>query len=204
MKTLYTAIIITFLTFCADARAFPGTISNIVVVASNAVVEAKASTVKVAETNYNAVVIDILSGVRNAGSEIYAASKDAIHKSVDFVVAQAPDVVAQFLKWKLCEAIIHFFILALIGCIFFYLAYRCYVYTKTASKTDGYRDVMDSFSIGVLWKWIFSGLAAIIMLISIGTTFPTIVKIAIAPKVYVLEYVVDLAKTATGQDSQQR
>ena len=186
-----------------DALQPAGT-SNVVSIASTLATQAKSTAAAFAPTNYNAIVIEMLSGVKNASSEIYTASKDAIHKSVDFVVAQAPDVVTQFLHWKLCEAIINFFIPATISLIFFYLGYRCYKYSLIASNSDGGRETMTSRNVGLLWKWIFSVLASIIMLISIGVTAPTIAKIIIAPKVYILEYVVDLAKTATGHDSQQR
>jgi hypothetical protein len=48
-------------------------------------------TVKIAaQTNLNQVMIEILSGVKTAGSEIYDASKSALKKSVDFVSEQAP------------------------------------------------------------------------------------------------------------------
>ncbi len=43
------------------------------------------------------ILIDVLKGVKDAGSEMYATSKVGLAKAVDFAVEQAPIVVQELL-----------------------------------------------------------------------------------------------------------
>lgn len=45
----------------------------------------------------NSVVIDILKGVKETGSEIYGVTKEGLIKAVDFAQEQVPLVIQEFL-----------------------------------------------------------------------------------------------------------
>jgi len=53
----------------------------------------------------NSILIDVLKGVKDAGSEMYATSKVGLAKAVDFAMEQAPIVVQEFISWKMGDAI---------------------------------------------------------------------------------------------------
>ena len=55
----------------------------------------------------NTILIDVLKGVKETGSELYAAGKAGVAQAVDFALQQAPLVVQEFLSWKMSEAIIN-------------------------------------------------------------------------------------------------
>jgi hypothetical protein len=154
----------------------------------------------VAQTNLNQVLIEALSGVKDASGEIYQASKGAIKKSVDFVVEQAPDVVRQFLLWQMVASIIWAVIYCLIALCFLVGAWRWNKWAKDANSSCPHYDLASSQTWGYIWKWMFVGIAAMFIFMGVASQSFTIAKIAVAPKVYIIEYVVDLAKG--GQASQ--
>jgi hypothetical protein len=155
----------------------------------------------VAQTNLNQVLIEALSGVKDASGEIYQASKGAIRKSVDFVTEQAPDAVRQFLLWHMVSAIIWTVIDCLFIAFFLFGASRWNKWAKTAdTNCPSYALASDQWC-GYFWKWAFVGIAIMFLFMGVGSQSFVIAKIAVAPKVYIIEYVVDLAKG--GQASQR-
>lgn len=137
-------------------------------------------------TNLNEVIVDILRGVRSASGEVYQASKTAIVKSVDFTMEQTPLVVQEFLKWKLTEAAIWFVVWCLVAGGAFFFAYRIKKYLEkgTAYTTDEWMGL----------QWVLNIAACLILIVSIGVNGMTIAKISVAPRVYLIEYVVDTIK----------
>jgi hypothetical protein len=138
----------------------------------------------------NEAVVDILHGVKGAGSEIYSASKSAIVQSVDFTKEQAPLVVKEFLTWKLWEAIIYFIAFSVPSVILLFLAYNFSQKVKSDDVPVHSSSCNDKSDYSVL-KWV-TRIAAIILL-NFNLTFEglVIVKILVAPRVYIIEYVVD-------------
>jgi hypothetical protein len=148
-------------------------------------------------TNLNEVVIGILQGVKSAGGEIYSASKTAIVQSVDFAKEQAPLVVKEFLHWKLAEAIIWLAIWSVPAFTLFWFARKCRIRAESDDVPAHDRHTTDKtdFTAG---KWILRTIGLIILTISLGMNAMTITKIAIAPRVFLIDYVV-----STIQDMQQ-
>jgi hypothetical protein len=148
-----------------------------------------ANTVKqVSQASVNQVLIEMLSGVKTAGGEIYSASKEMIHNGVNFVSEQAPDVVKQFLTWKFWESGAWIVVFTVV------IGLALYARRKASQFSDAQK--RDEFPVGWIAKWV--------LFIFIGWTlaFPirfhalNMVKIGVAPKVYIIEYVVDLVKEA--------
>jgi len=139
----------------------------------------------------NSTLIDILRGAKDVGGEIYGASKIAIMKSVDFVSEQAPQVVTEFLNWKFYEALI-----VLIPCLVLLagLVWWCIFFARYGSKYKwdfGNRESLIplSFITGCL-LFIVGGFASEAAI----DKLKTVIQIKVAPRVYLIEYVVDAAK----------
>lgn len=144
-------------------------------------------------TNVNQGMIDMLSGVKDAGHEIYGASKEIIHKSVDFVQEQAPDVVKQFLTWQFFHALIWACIWLAIAGVLYFLAYKLKQYQPKASTKES-QDAPSDHAFVVFFKWITIMAASFLIIIGVGTESFEMVKIKVAPKVYIIEYVVNLVQ----------
>jgi hypothetical protein len=101
--------------------------------------------------------------------------KSVTGKTIDFVTAQAPELIHQLLVWKLTEAILYF-VLSIISIIL------CVHSTKKLYKSsDG----------AVLLVTEFLGLFSIIIS---AVSFSDILQITFAPKIYLIEYAAHLLR----------
>jgi len=183
MKSLLSLLILTVSLFTLTVPAFAQTNTP-----------SSLDTVKSAvATNMNQVLIEMLSGTKDAAKEIYGASKEAIHKSVDFVSEQAPDIIKQFLMWKFCEAALYALAWLVFGAFLVYVAKYLHKIYQDIKDNDWSYDPLPGFT------W-FGRMAAIIgcvaiLIFGVGGEVKEMVKIKVAPKVYIIEYVVDTVKS---------
>ena len=130
----------------------------------------------------NTILIDVLKGVKETGSELYAAGKAGVAQAIDFALQQAPLVVQEFLSWKMGEAIFN--------CIFFSIVVIILLSIivwakKKIKKLQSYDDDIVFYSMIITFCIVFT----------VGSTIPiknnieTIIKIKLAPRVYIIEYV---------------
>jgi len=176
MKSLLSLLILTVSLFTLTVPAFAQTNTP-----------SSLDTVKSAvATNMNQVLIEMLSGTKDAAKEIYGASKEAIHKSVDFVSEQAPDVIKQFLHWKLAESIIWLVVNLATVSILLYVSRRLWKWEQNEYNTEG---------IGYVGLVLGCFAAGVIFYNGVVDDVTNIVKISVAPKVYIIEYVVDTVKS---------
>ena len=124
----------------------------------------------------NSVLLDILKGAKDAGGEIYGASKISVAKAVDFAQEQAPLVVQEFLAWKFAEALIKLCLSLCLIAILGYIAKKCWYYFM---ETDG------ESGLGVMFSMIF---IVIIFSSMTFTSFEQMVKVKVAPRVYLIEW----------------
>ena len=129
----------------------------------------------------NTILIDVLKGVKETGSELYAAGKAGVAQAVDFALQQAPLVVQEFLSWKMSEAIINLIFFGigtviLLFCLGFLL--------KKAKKYSDHEEIVPIF-----FGTLFTVITLIALLNNIKKDIQTIVKIKLAPRVYIIEYV---------------
>lgn len=129
----------------------------------------------------NTILIDVLKGVKETGSELYAAGKAGVAQAVDFALQQAPLVVQEFLSWKMSEAIINLIFFGvgtviLLFCLGFLL--------KKAKKY-----INDEVIVPIFFGTVFTVIALIFLLRNIKNDIQTIAKIKLAPRVYIIEYV---------------
>ena len=130
----------------------------------------------------NTILIDVLKGVKETGSELYAAGKAGVAQAVDFALQQAPLVVQEFLSWKMGEAIFN--------CIFFSIVVIILLSIivwakKKIKKLQSYDDDIVFYSMIITFCIVFT----VGSTIPIKTNIETIIKIKLAPRVYIIEYV---------------
>ena len=125
----------------------------------------------------NSVLIDILKGAKDAGSEIYGASKTGIVKAVEFAQEQSPMVVQEFLMWKFAQSVIWVIIGVIALGVLSYLFKKC---VDWFSESEGVSIIPGSFFV------------LMIVLVCWKTVVPNIeqmVKVKVAPRVFMIEWV---------------
>lgn len=147
-------------------------------------------------TNINQVVVEMLSGTKDAAAEIYGASKTALKNSVDFVVEQAPDVVKQFLMWKFFEAVTSWSLWAAFSLFLFIISLKLHFYMKSKkkerlAKTPDSVTTSDYEDTACFFKWVTRAISILVLLLATSEYGFTIVEIKVAPKYYLITYVVD-------------
>ena len=129
----------------------------------------------------NTILIDVLKGVKETGSELYAAGKAGVAQAVDFALQQAPLVVQEFLSWKMSEAIINLIFFGVGTVILLF----CLVFLLKKAKKNIENDAIVPIFFGTL----FTVITLIALLNNIKKDIQTIAKIKLAPRVYIIEYV---------------
>jgi len=137
---------------------------------------------QIVATNINQVMVEILSGVKNASGEMYKFSKQEVGQAYDFLKDQAPQVIQEFIVWKMAEAIVWAAIFGSVGGLLFYFARQLKLRAKDTSSY--YRDDYN------ITKWVMRVVACILLVISLGVCGMRITQIAVAPRVFIIEYVV--------------
>jgi hypothetical protein len=133
----------------------------------------------------NSILIDVLKGVKDAGSEIYATSKVGLAKAVDFAVEQAPIVVQEFLSWKMGEAIFNVVLYTIVTIV---LLCVVHILLKKIRSTDMNSSPEEIVPIAL--SFLFSLFVfCFITFFQLKPNIETIIKIKLAPRVYILEYV---------------
>ena len=133
----------------------------------------------------NSVLIDILKGAKEAGHEIYGASKEGIIKAVDFAQTQAPLVVEEFLRWQFAKAAIEFGVCAFVLSVAGYIV--CRLWKKTRSEDYEFDWVMPVSVVSVFYivlTCVYGNLVGI-------PALETMVQIKVAPRIYVIEWAAD-------------
>ena len=130
----------------------------------------------------NTILLDVLKGAKEVGSEIYSAGKAGLIQAVDFAMQQAPLVVQEFLSWKMSEAIIN---LIFFGAAFV-IAFCFFVFLIKKANEYIHSEAIVAIGLGMV--------GTLVIMISLLFNFikpdiQTIMKIKLAPRVYIIEYV---------------
>lgn len=141
-------------------------------------------TQNISQETLNTVLVDILKGAKDASSEIYGASKTGIVKAVDFAQEQAPLVVQEFLAWKFAEAIISCICGIVVVTLIGYFVKKCF--GKQWLEESGGSSVMGG-AIGTL-------VALIVSYNVIVVSVKELVKVKVAPRVFIIEWVTEKVK----------
>lgn len=123
-------------------------------------------------TNIQQAIVSILMSGKNVGGELYDASKSAIVSGIDLVKTQAPELVTEFIKWKFTEAIVRIVFGIALLIVGGYIIKRMY----------------NSYDVPlVIVAGIFPTTIGVLV---VGFNIMTAIQIWVAPKVYLIEYVV--------------
>ncbi len=131
----------------------------------------------------NAVLIDILKGAKDASSEIYGASKTGIVKAVEFAQEQSPMVVQEFLLWKFAQSVIWVIVGVIAIGVLGFLIKKCVSKLKN-SKSDEDEIYVLPIIISVI-------ISVVICFVNIVPNVEQIVKVKVAPRVFMIEWVSD-------------
>lgn len=181
MKYLLSIVLFVALAFASPALAQTNT--NAPQTVLEQVKDAAKQTVA---TNINQVMVQILTGVKDASGEIYGASKVAVGQAYEFVKKEAPEVIVEFLRWRLIQAIIWALLFLSIAGLLFFFARQLKLWV--IKNPDSYSDNIEA-AIGV--KWGLRIAACIMIIATLTINGMTVGKIIAAPRVYIIEYVVD-------------
>lgn len=139
-------------------------------------------------TNVNQVMVQILTGVKDASGEIYGVSKVAVAQSYDYVKKETPEVIKEFLLWKLVESSIYAAGWTAVACLLFLFS------SILAKHIPGF-EYDENIAAGKFFRWFMVVAASLIIVTSLSMNGMTIGKILVAPRVYIIEYVVDTIQT---------
>lgn len=121
------------------------------------------------------VLIDTITKVSNVSGEIYDGAKKVTGQAIDIAMQQAPDIVNQLLMWKFAENATWFLfaILLIVLCI---------------KSTKKYWDESDGAIILATGSLTIMGSVVFVL------SLLEMIKIMIAPKIYLIEYAANLLK----------
>ena len=105
----------------------------------------------------------------------------------DFAAEQIPDVVQQWLAWQMWSSLFYVVVFALL------IAMAIGIARKLYRSCEGMTDYDREFT--RLWINSIAAIVVIVLLVICIANARNAIKVAVAPKVVVLEKIVDLAKT---------
>lgn len=153
-------------------------------------------------TNANQIMIEILTGVKSEGAQIYKTTKEALGQAYESVKKEAPEVLREFMTWRLVHHGMWLGVFAtLAGSAFYWsrrfkkLAAEC----PAATQVNEYYRTWDDhgkFNYLVL-RYLLVAVTSLLLLIGGSINLYTMAKIYVAPRVYIIEYVVSTVQSAS-------
>jgi flagellar biosynthesis/type III secretory pathway M-ring protein FliF/YscJ len=126
------------------------------------------------------ILVDTIAKSSKVGGEIYDGAKAVTVQSIDFAKEQIPQVIEELLLWKFVEAGFN----VLVGVIILFALYK--LITKLTLKIE------DDFGKAITTT--ISGSIAVIVFISTMDEIKNMIYIAVAPKIYLIEYATELVQ----------
>jgi hypothetical protein len=121
----------------------------------------------------------------NRADSIFAAIKDSVNSTKDFVVEQLPDVVHQLILLERASLSLKMFFFVSILSISIRGFYLCIKHDYFSSRTEFHQMII-----------VFGGIAGTLTgVIGIITHFRDFLTVWFAPKIYLIEYIVRLGKS---------
>lgn len=159
-------------------------------------------------TNANQIMIEILTGVKSEGGKIYAGTKEALGQAYETVKKETPEVIREFMLWRIIHHGIWIAVFTALACVAFYWSRR---FKKLAAECP--EPVRHPYSYGYddhgklaynTIRYILVGVTSLLLLVGTTTNLYTMLKIYAAPRVYIIEYVVDTIQSATQSNQAPR
>lgn len=140
--------------------------------------------VLIPQDTVNDLLISTLKGVKEVGGELYSVGKVAIIKGVDLLQDQAPKVIEEFLRWRFFENAIE----AASGVLFsiFMVLLAIFIFKKVKKIDNEGRGFELPFLGAII---LVSCLVYFSSEMHIIKPIKEMVKIQVAPRVYVIDWV---------------
>lgn len=131
------------------------------------------------------VLVDTIKKASEVTGEAIDGVKGVTGKAIDFASAQIPDIIHQLLIWKAAEAVLYLVVSCLAIWLFFVLRKRFKVFIKGSFDED----------MGWVFFYVLGGAFLIVLpVLQIIASTLLILKIWLAPKLYLIEYAASLMK----------
>jgi hypothetical protein len=151
-------------------------------------------------TNASQIMVEILTGVKNEGSKIYTGTKEALGQAYETVKKETPEVIREFMLWRAVHHGIWMGTFIALASIAFYWSRR---FKKLAAdcpppvETGGYYNRYDDHGKMTFQfiQYILVAVTSLILLFGVFNNLYPMLKIAVAPRVYIIEYVVDTVQS---------
>lgn len=153
-------------------------------------------------TNANQLLIEILTGMKNEGGKVYIGTKEAVGQAYESVKRETPEVIRGFMLWRIIHHTLWMGVFASLACIAFYwsrgfkkLAADC----PPPVKIDSYHNRWDDHGkqTFTILRYVLVAVTVLFLLLGCTTNLYSMLKIHTAPKVYIIEYVVDTIQSVT-------
>lgn len=131
------------------------------------------------------VFIDTISKSTAVSGEIYEGIKTVGSKAIDLAQKEIPDIVEQLLMWKMTEAIVGLVLWIIVFAIGLVLLIKWWKKSDVRSDEAVFARCVSTILFAV---------ALFASAISPYDNIMTIVKISVAPKIYLIEYANDLVR----------
>lgn len=158
---------------------------------------------EIVATNANQVLVEILSGIRAESGKIYGTTKRALAEAYDTVRKETPEVVREFLRWKIIHNTIWMGVFIVVCSVLYYWARKFKFLADTCPAPFDGRDSFGNpckIDHGKLFyqslHYAGIGVVTILLLLAVATNLYEIAKIWSAPRVYIIEYVFDTVQPA--------
>jgi len=137
-----------------------------------------------------------MSKIEDTVVELIQKSVSSVEQGISWLSGELPDVIHQFLMWKLAASIL-FIVLWCIGAFIWSRYYAEYKRIEVQNSSNRntytrYAPIIDTGTYETIL--ILSGLVMSVLFFVVVTCGFTILQILIAPKIYLIEYAASLMK----------
>lgn len=130
--------------------------------------------------------------MQQALAAILNKTMSGIEAGTSFLQAELPDVIHQLLAWKLASSMLS----VLIGIVVLFVYWRFIQAYMKAERNSTLKDAHCDPTVPAFVSLVIGGCASVVSFIVILSDGFTALQIALAPKVYLIEYASSLAKSA--------
>ena len=183
--------IITFLSVCLFLTVCP--LSWADNPTNNAVAGVTNTVTMPADSVLSKALAEVLMGAKDVGNEMYGLSKLALFRAYDLLQQEAPQVVEEFIHWKIAAACVWATGWAIVSILLFWAARSLW----RQSRDPDLERWKQTNCIGSSWTLGIFG--TIIGLAGVGSQIYQLCFITIAPRIYIISYLYGLVQEARGR-----
>jgi hypothetical protein len=141
------------------------------------------------------VSTNILTTINNIAADVYLTGKTNTGAAVDFVLAQAPQVAEEFIRWHIIDNTISLSLYWGIWLLGFIVVACLYRFVKSLPEPEGRFDQTKEGILMVFWvSVVLLGLSLIPVIYESSINFKEILKAKNAPRIILIEKALKIVK----------